>query len=201
MDRNDQNTNDDYGDLGGGLNGVDFFGLDRAGSPDGNPMWGAMIGTGLGTVTAVGVARYVKNPNVAKHAELIGLGAAVFSGGVMWLMGMRSSGVTAAVSGLLNNGLRALEKVLFKDAAMMGHLRGVVIEPTQALAGHYGGGMGMMDIEPTQALAGPVADYSQMPQLVGANLHSAADHIQLVGGPQLAQHSGAWGATVIGGGH
>ena len=182
---------------GSGLNGVDFFGLDRTGSPDGNPMWGAMIGTGLGTVTAVGVARYVKNPKYAKHAELFGLGAGVASGAVMWLMGMRSSGVTAAVSALLNNGMRALEKVLFKDAGMMGHLRGVVIEPTQALAGQ----MGMVDIQPTQALAGPVADYSQMPQLVGANLGNAADHIQLVGGPQLAQHAGAWGATVIGGGH
>ncbi len=199
MDRDEQHDNDD---LSGGLNGVDFFGLDRTGSPDGNPMWGAMIGTGLGTVTAIGVARYVKNPKVAKHAELFGLGASVLSGGALWLMGMRSSGVTAAVAGLLNNGLRALEKVLFKDAAMMGNLRGVVIEPTQALAGHnYGGGMGMVDITPTQALAGPVADYSQMPQLVGANLRDAADHIQLVGGPQLAQHSGAWGATVIGGGH
>lgn len=195
MDHDDDN-------LAGGLSGVDFFGMDRAGSPDGNPMWGAMIGTGLGTVTAVGVARYAKNPKIVKNAELIGLGAAVLSGAALWLAGMRSSGVTAAVSGVLNNGLRALEKVLFKDSAIMGHLRGVVIEPTQALMGHnYGNGMGMVDIEPTQALAGPVADYSQMPQLVGANLHAAADHIQLVGGPQLAQHSGSWGATVIGGGH
>lgn len=178
------------------LGGIDAFGLDDMGQPDGNPMWGAMLGTGLGTVAAIGVKRYTKH---GKHAELIGMGAAMASGLALYLFGQRSSGVTAAVAGLLNNGLRALEGVLFKNAVQMS---GVVIEPTQSLmGGGYGRGMGMVDIQPTEALSGPVADYSQMPQLVGAGLQQAADHIQLVGGPQLAQHSGSWGATVIGGGH
>ena len=32
---------------------VNAFGLDEFGKPDGDPMWGAFIGTGLGTVTAI----------------------------------------------------------------------------------------------------------------------------------------------------
>lgn len=172
---------------------TDFFGLDSMGQPDGNPMWGAFVGTGLGTLTAIGVKQYM--PKQAKHAELIGMGAGVLGGAVLYFAGHKSSGITSAVSAVLNNGIRALEQVVFKQSAAMAGLRGlrgVVIEPTQAL--------GMVDIERTQALMGATADGGGMPQLVGANLQSAADHIQLVGGPQLAQHSGAFGATVIGAG-
>lgn len=170
--------------------GYDAFGLDEFGQPDGNPMWGAILGTGLGTVTAMGVKRYTK---YGKWAELMGFGASVVAGGVMYAMGMKSSGITAVASGALNNGLRALEGLLFKDSGTMQGLRGVVIEPTQAL--------GMTEIVPTEALMGATSDQGAMPQLVGATMQSAADHITLVGGPSLAQHSGAWGATVIGGGH
>lgn len=170
---------------------VDFFGLDSMGQPDGNPMWGAFVGTGLGTLAAIGVKQYM--PRQAKHAEVIGMGAGVLGGAILWLAGHRASGITGAVSAVLNNGLRALEGYVFKSSAAMSGargLRGVVIEPTQAL--------GMVDVERTQALMGATSDNGGMPQLVGANLQSAADHIQLVGGPQLAQHSGAFGATVIG---
>lgn len=173
------------------LAGINAFGLDSFGAPDGNPMWGAFIGTGLGTVTSIAVRNYTK---YAKHAELIGMGAGVAAGAVMYFVpGMKASGVTAAVAALLNNGLRALEQKFMPQAPTTlptSGLRGVTIEPTQAL--------GMVDIQPTEALMGPTGDYRDMPQLVGANLAAAADHVQLVGGPVLAQQAGAWGATVIG---
>jgi hypothetical protein len=176
------------GDAGLGA-GYDAFGLDDFGMPDGNPMWGAFLGTGLGTITAIGVRRYTTK---GQYAELIGGAAGVVSGGVMYALGMKSSGLTAVVSALLNNGLRALEQKLFAASPAVSGLRGVVIRPTQAL--------GMTEIRPTEALMGPTADQGGMPQLVGANLRAAQDHITLVGGPQLAQQGGAWGATVIGGG-
>lgn len=179
------------------LGATDFFGLDERGRPDGNAMLGAVVGTGLGSVTAIGVRRY-GGVKYGKYAELFGMGASVAAGAVLYFTGQKSSGMTAAIAGLLNNGLRALEQQMFAPAGSK-LFDGMVFTPTQALEG--GRQMGMIDIEPTQALSGPVADYSQMPQLVGASLQSAADHIQLVGGPQLSQHSGAWGATVMGGGH
>lgn len=175
--------------LAGG--GINAFGLDEFGQPDGNAMWGAFIGTGLGTVTAIGIRNYTK---YARHAELIGMGAGIAAGAVMYFVpGMKASGVTAAVAALLNNGLRALEQKFMASAPVSlpaQGLRGVTIEPTQAL--------GMIDIQPTEALMGATSDYRDMPQLVGATLSSAADHVQLVGGPVLAQQAGAWGATVMG---
>lgn len=189
------NNNKQLGDADFG--NTDFFGLDDMGEPDGNPMLGAMVGTGLGSVTAIGIRKFAAgSPTLVKNAELIGAGAAVLAGAALYFTSSKSSGITAAVSGLLNNGLRFLEQKLFAPDGYTGALHGVVVEQTQAL----GRGMGQVDIQPIQALSGPVADYSQMPSLVGANLQAAADHIQLVGGPQLSQHAGGWGATVVGGG-
>lgn len=177
---------------------VNAFGLDGFGRPVGmSPLWGAVVGTGLGTVGAV-AARQFGSMGMAKWSEAIGFGLSALASGVMIAFkGTRAAGWTGLASAFLNNGLRQLELVLFMPKLpTAGYGMGdVVIEPTQALA--YAQGMGLVDIEPEQALAGAAADRDDMPQLVGVNLAAASDHVQLVGGPPLAQFAGHWGSTVI----
>lgn len=185
------NANNDLG-----LGGADAFGLDEMGQPVGlNPVWGAVVGTGLGTIGAIATRRFM--PAQARHSELIGLGlSALASGSMIMFEGTRAAGWTGLASAFLNNGLRQIELMFFLPSAaeelapavsgaFRGHAREVVIDPTEAL--------GMIEINRTQALGD-----GGMPQLVGANLRDASNHVQLVGGPGLAQHSGHWGATVMG---
>jgi hypothetical protein len=180
------------------LGNVNAFGLDEMGQPVGlNPVWGAVVGTGLGTVAAIGTRQFTK---YGKHSELVGFGVgALASGAMIAFEGTRAAGWTGLASAFLNNGLRQLELMFFKPdmsaaaeaveqaAAAANSVNGVVIEPTQALRG--------VAIERTQSLLGNPNE--GLPQLVGANLSAANEHVQLVGGPALAQHSGAWGATII----
>jgi hypothetical protein len=175
-----------------GLGSVDAFGFNEFGQAAGlNPMWGAVVGTGLGTVGAIATRQF--SPKMAKHSELVGLGlSALASGGMIFFEGTRAAGWTGLASAFLNNGLRQMEQMFFRPklpevAATAAEMGAVVIDPTQSL--------GLVEIENTQALAG-----SDMPTLVGANLAAANEHVQLVGGPQLAQHAGHWGSTVIGAG-
>lgn len=174
---------------------VNAFGLDGFGRAVGmSPLWGAVVGTGLGTVGAV-AARQFAPASWMRWSEAIGFGlAAAASGAMIAFRGTRAAGWTGLASAFLNNGLRQLEIMLFapKMSLPTSGWGDVVIEPTQALAG-----MGLVDIEPEQALAGQTADRDDMPMLVGANLAAASDHVQLVGGPALAQFAGHWGATVI----
>lgn len=172
---------------------VDAFGLDEFGAPAGlNPMWGAAIGSGLGTVAAIGLRQTDPTGFMARHAEALGFGAAaVASGAMIFFPGSRAAGWTGLAAAFLNNGLRALEQYVLK-----GGLSGVVIEPTTAFAGR--GGLGMVDIERTTAFRGGATGLgrgSELPQLVGATLQSASDHVQLVGGPALNRFAGHWGAT------
>lgn len=88
---------------------VDFFGLDRAGS-EVNPMWGAVAGTGAGTLAAVGVTQFT---DMDKYSELIGLGVGVVLGGVMAAFrSTRAAGFTAMAAAVLNNGVRASAQLL-----------------------------------------------------------------------------------------
>lgn len=178
----------------GGLGGVDAFGLDEFGQPVGlNPVWGAAVGTGLGTVGAIAARQFM--PNYAQHSELIGLGLGVVASGAMIaFQGTRAAGWTGLASSFLNNGLRQMELMFFApqmaeqiidSAAAAAAMNGVVIDPSEAL--------GLVEINTTQALGD-----NGMPTLVGASLSEASDHVQLVGGPPLAMHSGHWGATVMG---
>jgi hypothetical protein len=179
---------------------VNAFGLDGFGRPVGmSPLWGAVVGTGVGTVGAV-AARQFAPVSWAKWSEAIGFGLSALASGVMIAFkGTRAAGWTGLASAFLNNGLRQIELMLFMPAASVpaagwGRFGDVVIEPTQALMGN---GMGLVDIEPEQALFGATHDTGDMPMLVGANLAAASDHVQLVGGPALAQFAGHWGATTI----
>lgn len=178
-----------------GLGGIDAFGLDEMGQPVGlNPVWGAVVGTGLGTVGAIATRQF--SPKLAQHSELIGFGlSALASGGMIFFEGTRAAGWTGLASAFLNNGFRQMELMFFAPkmaeiavdsaASMDGHWGNVVIDPTEAL--------GLVEVNTTQALGD-----GGMPELVGASLAAASDHVQLVGGPSLAEHGGHWGATVMG---
>lgn len=96
----------------GNYDDVDFFGIDGGLGRGGevNPMWGAVAGTGAGTLVAVGVTQFTSQD---RHAELIGLGAALVIGGVMAAFrSTRSAGFTAMAAGVLNNGVRATAAML-----------------------------------------------------------------------------------------
>lgn len=172
-----------------GLGNVDAFGLDEMGQPVGlNPVWGAVVGTGLGTVSAIATRQFM--PEYAGKSELIGFGvSALASGAMIAFEGTRAAGWTGLASAFLNNGLRSIELMMFApgaaEAAINAGMGEVVIDPTEAL--------GLIEIEPTQALGN-----NEMPELVGASIGAASRHVQLVGGPGLADHASHWGATVMG---
>jgi len=206
------------------LAGLDAFGLDEFGIPGGmNPMWGAVAGGGLSTVTSMGVRQFATPfGGLYNWSEAIGFGAGALAGGAMlFFEGSRAAGWTALASAFLNSGLRQLEQLLLapkpadllaaltkaaasSSAAAANASNGVgmpVIDPAAVLKG----GLGIATIEQTQALlgagsanaAGFAEAQTDMPQLVGAGLAQANQHMQLVGGPPLAQHAGAFGATLF----
>lgn len=172
-----------------GLGDVDAFGLDEMGQPVGlNPVWGAVVGTGLGTVGAIATRQFA--PKLAKHSELVGFGlSALASGTMIFFEGTRAAGWTGLASAFLNNGLRQMEQMFFApslpEQAAAAAVDGVVIDPAEVL--------GLTEINPAQVLGN-----NELPTLVGASVGDASQHVQLVGGPALAKHSGHWGATVMG---
>jgi len=184
MNEDLKGTRDDFDD-------VDAFGLDELGAPAGlSPMWGAVAGSGLGTVTSMAARRFGTG-KLAQHAEAVGfLTAAAASGAMILTRRMRAAGWTGLAAAFLNNGLRALEQ--YMAAPSLSGWGGVVVEPTTSFAGR--GGLGLVDVERTTSFQG----MGDLPQLVGANLQSASDHVQLVGGPALNSVAGHWGATLFG---
>lgn len=176
-----------------GLGNVDAFGLDEMGQPVGlNPVWGAVVGTGLGTATAIATRQFM--PQYAGKSELIGFGvSALASGAMIAFEGTRAAGWTSLASAVLNNGLRSVELMFFSPGGaemavdtppVSGHIGQVVVDPAEVL--------GLVEINPTQVLGD-----GAMPTLVGS-IADASQHTQLVGGPALATHGGHWGATVMG---
>jgi len=176
-------------ETGGEFGNVDAFGLDEFGQVDGlNPLWGAAVGAGVGTLSAIAIRQFTK---MGKWSELIGLGLGAASSGAMIIFpGTRAAGWAGLAASFLNNGLRQLELMMFAPKVPL--LGDVVIEPAQAL---MGGQFGLVDIERTQALLGQAEAGADMPTLVGAGVGNASDHIQLVGGPALSQVASHWGAT------
>lgn len=96
---------------------VDFFGLDAYGMPAGvNPMWGALAGSAVGTLTAVGITQFTDKD---RWAELIGFGASALAGGIMAIFpATRNAGWTAMAVGLANNGVRAAYGFLSEKQAV-----------------------------------------------------------------------------------
>jgi hypothetical protein len=169
-----------------------------------NPMWGAAIGVGSGTATAVGIRQFVNpaaHPKMWAYSEAIGLGVSTLSGAAMLLLGKgkwKDAGWTALASGFLNNGLRQIEMMMLTPKLPSVPTMGdAVVEPTQVLQGQ---GLGIVDIEPATALQGLGAYHesgADLPQLVGATLQKANEHVQLVGGPALSEHGAHWGSTLF----
>jgi len=170
---------------------VDAFGLDQFGQTRGlNPMWGAAAATGVGTVTTMGLHRYASG-KLQEHGEALGFVAAAVAAGTMIAMKRtRAAGWTGLAAAFLNNGLRALGQYF---APATGPWGGVVIDPMTAFSGARG--LGLVEVDPTTAFRGAGLGNNQMPQLVGATLQSASDHVQLVGGPALSDIASHWGHT------
>ncbi len=188
-----------------------------------NPMWGASIGAGLSSVTAVGLRQMnaAKHPKLVSYSEGIGFVAGALPGVAMLLLQKgknKDAGYAAILSSFLSSGLRQIEMLAFPEkvamagmanaalrgksvapalpapAAAEGGMGDAVIEPTDVFQGN---GLGIVDIEPTTALQGYSESDTDMPQLVGASLNAANEHVQLVGGPPLSQHASHWGATLF----
>jgi hypothetical protein len=150
---------------------------------------GAAVGAGGSTVSAIAVRQIFKrNMKMLQWSEAIGMGVGVAAGAAMLLLskknkGWKQAGYVTMLSAFLANGLRQIELMAFAPSVP--------------------GGMGIVDIERATALQDAVVDPttvlqgSDMPQLVGATLEAANQHVQLVGAPALAEHAGSWGATLF----
>lgn len=165
-----------------------------------NPLWGAAIGTGAGTLTAVGIRQFVKNPTMVKYSEGIGFLAGALPGVAMMMLGKgkyKDAGVAAIVAALANNGVRQAEQLMLTagtpKAAETAGIAGTVIDPTTVLQGQ----LGLTELTPASALLGAYQEGQRddLPQLVGANLAAANSHIQGMGGPALSAYASHWGST------
>lgn len=161
---------------------------------------GAGVGAGGSTVAAIAARQIFKdNAKVLQWSEGIGFGVGFLSGAAMLLMGgkkkggWKQAGYVTMLSSFLSAGLRQVEHIAFAPK--------LAAASPSAIAG-----MGIVDVERATALRDAVIDPStvlqgagdDMPQLVGANLAAANQHVQLVGAPPLAEHSASWGSTLFG---
>ena len=157
---------------------------------------GAGVGAGGSTVAAIAVRQIFKtNVKVLQWSEGIGFGVGLLGGAAMLLLGKKKGWKQASyitmLSAFLSSGLRQIEVMAFAPSL-----------PALPASG----GMGIVDIEQATALRDAVIDPStvlqgadgEMPQLVGANLAAANQHVQLVGAPPLAEHAASWGSTLFG---
>ena len=153
---------------------VDIFGLDEFGEATGLPaIYGAAIGSGVGTIAAIAVRSLNSTQKLSGYSELIGLGAGVAAGAAMvfWPgQHLRHAGWVAIASATLNNGLRAAE-AYFKG--LMG-LSGAMIENVPRAAG-LSGGLGLIQAEP---------------------LGSSGRQAMLMGAPPMNMLANSWGSNV-----
>lgn len=190
----------DMGDVGE-VGEVDMFGLDEFGQPAGaDALWGAVIGGGIGTGTAIIARAMTKTKPESKlhqYSELTGLLAGGIAGGIMMAFpGTRRMGWAAAATALVTNGLRQLEQSLFapKPAAEVpAGWGGVTIDPTAVIQPSGFGipaiepgyvvpanlpaqGFGAAAIEPAYPIPGSIS---------GGSAGFGADRPELVGPPTL----------------
>lgn len=200
---------DDYGDDYGE---VDMFGLDEFGQPVGmNPLWGAALGAGFQTGTAMAVRGLT---DMDEWAEAIGAGVGLLGGGIMaFFPGSRAAGVTAMAVSLVSGGLRTLEQFISDKEKMKAETAkanagttgygSVTIEPTHTVGGFgqveiepLSGGFGIATIEPSAQVAG----LGQAPQLLGyLGQEQRAAQVQIEGGPMISGLGAHYGATIFGG--
>lgn len=167
-------------DLGrGGYDDVNFFGIDEFGDPAGlGALYGAMIGSGAGTLAAIGYRSFRSADPF--YSELVGLAAGVLAGGVMVAMGQntRHAGWTAMAAAVLSNGLRAAEA----------HFRGgATAPPSSTQPGTHGAQIDMLRGHQVEALNG-----------AAAHLLGSPSQVQLMGGPQVSMMAQKYGSTYVG---
>lgn len=173
--------NDLGGDLGKSYDDVDIFGLDEfgdVGQGQWGPLYGAMIGTGVGTLTAIGVRSFKGGPGGwGQYSEAIGLLAGVVAGGAMLLyQPTRHAGWVAMASAALNNGLRAVEQYM-KQGTSEHPLGYAQVQTTRRVGPNA---LGMADIQNLgrpRRLAGPQASLmGPQASLLGPSFGKQAAH-------------------------
>lgn len=148
---------------------VDAFGLDEFGNPYGlGEAIGAGIGAAVGSGTVIAMNHLVdatKHPDIAKHKELFGAGAAVVAGGIMMIFkGTRRAGLIAGITGLIANGSRyidslIIDKMAVTDATKAASARaGLGDTILQRVAPFKGAGLGdtvLQSVKPAAQLGAP----------------------------------------------
>jgi hypothetical protein len=158
-----KNTLEGFSD--GEVGDVDMFGLDEFGMPQGtDPLWGAVIGGGVGTSAAMLARKFGKSHTALhKYSEAVGFLVAGAAGGAMVAFpNTRRMGWAAIATAFVTNGVRQLEHSLFPTkfshqhlAAM--HAHAMATDGTASAAdmkapmsapGGWDGGFGIHSIEP-----------------------------------------------------
>jgi len=205
---------------------VDLFGLDEFGVPAGmNQLWGAVIGGGLGTGTAIAV-RALSGEAAAgkfdwkKYSEGIGFAVAAGASGLMMAFpGTRAAGWAGMAVAFMTNGLRQLEKMFVEStpaafgAATIEPLNGVVMEslspPTRDV------GLGRLGIATdnwvppsygtipgvygTPVAGTQIGEAPPLDLMAPQNLPANSYQVSLMGGPQMSGLGAHYGATLFGG--
>lgn len=213
----------DYSDMGQ----VDLFGLNEFGMPEGmNPLWGAVIGGGIGTGTAIAVRALAGKSDYGKWSEGIGFGVAAASSGLLMAFpGTRAAGWAGLAVAFMTNGLRQLEQMFTKGggtagwgAATIEPLNGVTIESLSPGTRDISG-FGVAEIDEVPEAYGTIPGVygPEMPQLMGVagpqlsagappvdlgqqeNLPENSYHVALMNGPALHGLGAHYGATLFGG--
>jgi hypothetical protein len=200
---------------------VDLFGLDEFGSPNGmNPLWGAIIGGGLGTGTAIAVRALAGAPAAGKfdwkkYSEGIGFAVGAATSGLMIAFeGTRAAGWAGLAVAFMTNGLRQLESMFMEKTAMFG---AATIEPLNGVTteflspGTRDVGLGVADVQYVPEAYGTIPGVYGTPvagtqmgtappvDLMAAhNLPANSYQVELMGGPALSGLSAHYGATLFG---
>lgn len=163
--------------LGRGYDDIDIFGLNEYGDPEGlGALWGASIGVGVSTLTAIGGRSF--GGMTVKTSELLGLGAGVVAGGIMaFFRSTRHAGWTAIAASVLGSGLRALEGYFSSTGHFMG-LGMPSLQPMPRFQPGMNGPMGIVQAQPMNGLGNP-------------------SRLQLMGGPKVSPIATRWGASYL----
>ena len=206
----DVDDQDDADDLGRyrGMGEVNFFGLDEFGQPSGlNPVWGALIGTGVANATPFAIRMASDDPEVIRWDEVAGLGAGVLASGAMLAFrGTRAAGWASLFGTLASTGLRALEKALMSDEKALIVAASYMSKKPAAKTGTDGVEVSQIPtlngtvVQQTPALLGNAPTLP--PQLLGAAATGLNGNVGAQQIPQSIQLNGlgrSFGSVVTGG--
>lgn len=206
-DTDDTSEADDLGRYGG-MGSVNFFGLDEFGQPSGlNPVWGALIGTGVANITPAAIRMASDDPDVIRWDEVAGVGAGVVASGAMLAFrGTRAAGWASLFGTLASAGVRALEKALMSDEKALIVAASYMSKKPAASQTQNG-----TEITQIPTLNGPVVNQTPAllgnaptlpPQLLGAAANGLNGNVgaqQVPAGVQLNGLGRSFGSVVAGG--